>query len=262
MTKRVTLVAAVAENGVIGDGSRIPWRIPGEQAEFKAVTLGHTLVMGRTTYESIGRPLPGRTTIVLTRAPGWTADGVLVAHSLPMTCIEQDAVIGRSGHINVLLLLEMITDKLASTTRALIAADPDHAVIVYGGALHNDLYPRWPLEELSYAQPLAKDGVRVLEIDLVVPEVVPHMRMVRDEPWFPLLRRASPDFLGCVQSVHFGHLEIEDDNIGGFFPHFIDSLLAGGGFTANLPGILLFQQIAQATSHKGAVVCDENSNGR
>jgi dihydrofolate reductase len=80
--KRVVLVAAVAENGVIGNGPDIPWRIPGEQAEFKRLTLGHTLVMGRTTYESIGRPLPGRTTIVLTRDPTWRADGVLVAHDL------------------------------------------------------------------------------------------------------------------------------------------------------------------------------------
>jgi dihydrofolate reductase len=79
---RVVLVAAVAENGVIGNGSQIPWRIPGEQAEFKRLTMGHTLVMGRTTYESIGRPLPGRTTIVLTRDPAWSAEGVLVARSL------------------------------------------------------------------------------------------------------------------------------------------------------------------------------------
>lgn len=79
--RRVVLVAAVARNGVIGDGPDIPWRLPGEQALFKEVTLGHTLVMGRTTYESIGRPLPGRTTIVLTRSPSWSADGVLVAHS-------------------------------------------------------------------------------------------------------------------------------------------------------------------------------------
>jgi len=80
--KRIVLVAAVAENGVIGNGPAIPWRIPGEQAEFKALTLGHTLLMGRTTYESIGRPLPGRTTIVLTRDPGWRAEGVLVATDL------------------------------------------------------------------------------------------------------------------------------------------------------------------------------------
>ena len=80
--KRVVLVAAVAENGVIGSGSEIPWRIAGEQAEFKRLTMGHTLVMGRTTYESIGRPLPGRTTIVLTRDAAWSAEGVLVAGSL------------------------------------------------------------------------------------------------------------------------------------------------------------------------------------
>lgn len=80
--KRVVLVAAVADNDVIGNGPDIPWRIPGEQAEFKQLTLGHILVMGRATYESIGRPLPGRTTIVLTRDPDWSAAGVLVAASL------------------------------------------------------------------------------------------------------------------------------------------------------------------------------------
>lgn len=80
--RRVVLVAAVARNGVIGNGPDIPWRVPGEQAVFKRLTMGHVLVMGRTTYESIGRPLPGRTTIVLTRDPGWTAEGVLVAHDL------------------------------------------------------------------------------------------------------------------------------------------------------------------------------------
>jgi dihydrofolate reductase len=79
---RVTLVAAVADNGVIGADGDIPWRIPADFAHFKALTLGHVLVMGRATYESIGRPLPGRTTIVLTRDPAWTAEGVLVATDL------------------------------------------------------------------------------------------------------------------------------------------------------------------------------------
>jgi dihydrofolate reductase len=80
--KRVLMVAAVARNGVIGNGPDIPWSLPGEQREFKALTMGHTLVMGRTTYESIGRPLPGRTTSVLTRDPTWSAEGELVARSL------------------------------------------------------------------------------------------------------------------------------------------------------------------------------------
>ena len=77
--KRVVLVAAVADNGVIGADGDIPWRLPEDFAHFKRVTLGHTLVMGRATYDSIGRPLPGRTTIVLTRDPDWHADGVLTA---------------------------------------------------------------------------------------------------------------------------------------------------------------------------------------
>ncbi|MGK2876799.1 MAG: dihydrofolate reductase [Nocardioides sp.] len=76
------LVAAVADNGVIGNGPDIPWSIPGEQAQFKALTMGHTLVMGRATFEAIGRPLPGRTTVVVTRDPLWSHDGVLVAHGV------------------------------------------------------------------------------------------------------------------------------------------------------------------------------------
>jgi len=152
----------------------------------------HHLVV-ETWLDSACAARPSRTDLEVAHMMATGIKDGLVAHSLPMTCIEHDAVMGTSGHINFLLLLELITDKLAATTRALIAADPDHAVIVYGGALHNDLYPRWPLEELSYARPLAQDGVRVLEIDLVVPELVAHMPMVRDEPWFPLLGRASPD---------------------------------------------------------------------
>lgn len=80
----VTCVAAVARNGVIGDGPDIPWKVPGEQAEFKRRTLGTTLLMGRATYASIGRPLPGRTTVVLTRDASWSPghDGVHVARDL------------------------------------------------------------------------------------------------------------------------------------------------------------------------------------
>jgi dihydrofolate reductase len=73
------LIAAVAENGVIGDAGTIPWHLPEDFAHFKRTTLGHTLVMGRATYDSIGRPLPGRTTVVLSRDPAWSAEGVLVA---------------------------------------------------------------------------------------------------------------------------------------------------------------------------------------
>lgn len=73
----ITLVAAVARNGVIGADGDMPWRLPGELRRFKETTLGHVLVMGRRTYESIGRPLPGRTTIVLSRRPDWQPPGGL-----------------------------------------------------------------------------------------------------------------------------------------------------------------------------------------
>jgi dihydrofolate reductase len=80
-SERLTLIAAYADNRVIGDHGAIPWRISEDFAHFKATTMGGVLVMGRATYDSIGRPLPGRTTIVVTRNPDWSADGVLVAHS-------------------------------------------------------------------------------------------------------------------------------------------------------------------------------------
>lgn len=80
--KTVVLIAAVADNGVIGVGGGLPWHLPEDFAHFKRTTLGHTLVMGRATYDSIGRPLPGRTTVVLTRNPGWSATGVVPAASL------------------------------------------------------------------------------------------------------------------------------------------------------------------------------------
>ncbi|HZO64187.1 MAG TPA: dihydrofolate reductase [Kribbellaceae bacterium] len=78
----VTLVAAVARNGVIGSSNDLPWYIPDDLKHFKQLTMGHTLVMGRKTYDSIGRPLPGRTTIVITRQPDWSVDGVTVARSI------------------------------------------------------------------------------------------------------------------------------------------------------------------------------------
>ena len=72
----IIAIAAVAANGVIGAGNDIPWRIPADWQRFKALTMGHVLIMGRKTYDSIGRSLPGRTTFVITRDRMWRADGV------------------------------------------------------------------------------------------------------------------------------------------------------------------------------------------
>lgn len=78
----VSLIAAMAENGTIGRDNSLPWRLPDDLKRFKALTLGKLLLMGRRTYESIGRPLPGRTSLVLTRDRHWRAEGVVVVRSL------------------------------------------------------------------------------------------------------------------------------------------------------------------------------------
>ena len=78
----VTMIAAVGRNGVIGDGLTMPWHLPEDLRFFKRTTMGHPMVMGRRTYDSMGT-LPGRRSIVVTRQRDWTAPGVEVTHSLP-----------------------------------------------------------------------------------------------------------------------------------------------------------------------------------
>jgi dihydrofolate reductase len=78
----VALIAAVASNGVIGARNAMPWHLPADLRHFKATTLGHPVIMGRRTFESIGRALPGRANIVVTRSGAWAAPGCVTAGSL------------------------------------------------------------------------------------------------------------------------------------------------------------------------------------
>jgi dihydrofolate reductase len=97
----IMLVAAIAENGVIGRGNALPWRLKSDMAHFRAVTMGKPVVMGRKTYLSIGRPLKGRTTIVVSRDSNFTAPGITVAPSLDaaMTAARGDALRRNAGAI-------------------------------------------------------------------------------------------------------------------------------------------------------------------
>ena len=90
----LVLVVAVADNGVIGQGGRLPWRLKSELAHFRRVTMGKPIVMGRKTYLSIGRPLPGRTNIVVSREPTFAAPGIVAAPSLEkaLTAARGDAL--------------------------------------------------------------------------------------------------------------------------------------------------------------------------
>ncbi|WP_375696423.1 dihydrofolate reductase [Bartonella sp. AP331QHHD] len=86
MTISICLIAAVAENGVIGREGAMPWHLSTDLQRFKALTLGKPIVMGRKTWDSIGRPLPRRTNIVITRDCTFCAEGADVAHSLSQAC--------------------------------------------------------------------------------------------------------------------------------------------------------------------------------
>lgn len=83
---RLSIIVAAAENGVIGSGGDLPWRLSADLKRFKRLTMGHPVIMGRKTWESIGRPLPGRQMIVVTRQADYQADGCAVAGNLPAAC--------------------------------------------------------------------------------------------------------------------------------------------------------------------------------
>lgn len=82
MNPRLSLIAALSKNRVIGKDNKLPWHIPEDLKRFQSLTSNHPIIMGRKTFESIGRVLPNRTNIVITRDPSWGHDGVLVSHSL------------------------------------------------------------------------------------------------------------------------------------------------------------------------------------
>ncbi len=79
---KISLIVAVADDGVIGADGDLPWRLPADWKRFKSLTMGHHLIMGRKTYESIGRELPGRTTVVISRHDLELPLGILLAHSI------------------------------------------------------------------------------------------------------------------------------------------------------------------------------------
>jgi len=93
----LSLIVAMSANGVIGRNGGLPWKLSTDLKRFKQRTMGHHLVMGRKTFEAIGRPLPGRTTVVISRQPGYAPAGVLVAQSLE----EALAVTGQDAEVFV-----------------------------------------------------------------------------------------------------------------------------------------------------------------
>jgi dihydrofolate reductase len=97
MTRPLAIVAAIADNGVIGRDNRLIWRLKTDLRRFRELTMGKPLIMGRKTFESIGRPLPGRETVVLTRDRAFSPEGVHVVHSWPDALAAADRLAAGMG---------------------------------------------------------------------------------------------------------------------------------------------------------------------
>jgi dihydrofolate reductase len=115
----VSLIVAVSSNGVIGRDGDLPWRLPADLRHFKSTTMGHHLIIGRATWDEVGRPLPGRTMVVVTRNRAFRAEGVLVAHSveeaLSMVVDDDEPFIGGGAEIYRVALEDDLVDRLYIT---------------------------------------------------------------------------------------------------------------------------------------------------
>ena len=101
---KIAMIAAVAENNAIGINNKMPWYLPGDLRYFKAVTMGKPIIMGRKTFDSLRKPLPGRTNIVITRDKSWDHEGVKVVHNLQdaISLAEDVALINGNDEIMVI----------------------------------------------------------------------------------------------------------------------------------------------------------------
>lgn len=158
----VILVAAVARNGVIGNGNALPWRLSSDLKRFKALTLGKPMIMGRKTFESIGKPLPGRETIVVTRDGGFRPEGVRVAASIAgaldlareraQAMGAQAIIIAGGGEIYAQTIA--LADRLEITHVELEAAGDARFPAIDGTVWREagrEVHPAGPLDEAAFA---------------------------------------------------------------------------------------------------------------
>jgi dihydrofolate reductase len=176
---KISLIAAVAQNGVIGAENRLPWRLPGDLAQFKSTTMGHVVIVGRRTFESIGRPLPGRRMIVLTHRDDLDLPGVRTARS--------------------------VDEALA------LAAGEDEVFVAGGGEVYRAFMPRADRIYLTCVEANVEGDTRFPEIDpLIFREVSGEAPLIQgkkdDYPFtFRLYERSSPSCPGTTTSPSTGN---------------------------------------------------------
>jgi dihydrofolate reductase len=184
--RSLSALVAVASNGVIGHHGGMPWRLGSDLRRFKQLTMGGVLIMGRKTYQSIGRPLPGRQTIVVTRNRHWAARGVI-------TVADPTAAVVQVG-----LLAERAQDGMAGHGQGVAGGVAGQGYVVGGAEIYQALLPR--CQTLYLTRVLAEPpGDTRLELDLSDFDVVTRESLpISDRDQYPteflqLVRRAQPE---------------------------------------------------------------------
>ncbi|HVM76780.1 MAG TPA: dihydrofolate reductase [Candidatus Paceibacterota bacterium] len=157
----IAIIAAMGENRVIGNHGTIPWHLPADFKHFKEITMGHPVLMGRKTFESIGKPLPGRMNIVITRDEGFAMGGVTAAHSL-----EAAIAIGAKHDSKKIFIIGggQIYE------RAMAVATAIYLTVVHGTFEGDVLFPEMPAGQWSLVstESHAKDEKNAYDFDFLV----------------------------------------------------------------------------------------------
>jgi len=133
---KCALIVAMAENQTIGIDNTLPWHLPNDLKYFKQVTMAKPIIMGRKTYESIGRPLPGRTNIVITRQSDYQAAGIVVVNSLQQALDKAESISADAGHDEV-----MVIGGAEIYQQALLQADRLYITHVYADVKGDAFFP-------------------------------------------------------------------------------------------------------------------------
>jgi len=157
MSVLVAMIAGVAENNVIGVDGKIPWRVRSDMAFFKRTTMGKPIIMGRKQYETVGRPLPGRTNIVVSRQAGYQPDGVIVINDLT-AAIEHGRTIAEADGVDEVMIIgggEIYAQAMPRAQRLYIS---HIALAPPGDVVFPAIDPaRWRVAERPAIEPSPKD---------------------------------------------------------------------------------------------------------
>ncbi|MEM6666966.1 MAG: dihydrofolate reductase [Pseudomonadota bacterium] len=175
MAVPLAMIAAVAENGVIGADNDLPWRCPTDFAHFKRMTIGKPLIMGRRTFQSIGKPLPDRPNIVVTRNPDFQAEGVEAVSSLTIALSRGAAIAAETG--------------------------ADSVMIGGGGAIYREAMPLADLLHITtiHATPKGDTGF---------PDISPEIWMMTNEQFVAAGPRDSADM--TFKTFHRREIDVHD----------------------------------------------------